>query len=105
MVVSVWTRVLVPKSHYMSKLVHYNAELVTVFANGNSLRSIATLSNERTTATRSFSEYNIIWMFVSAFNELDASKIFPVSHGLFKKGSMITAEVGFDFIRNHSIIP
>lgn len=105
MVVSIGTSVLVPKSYHMTKFMNDNAKLVTIFTNGNSLRSVATFSNERAAATRSFSKHNVIGMLVSAFNELDACIIFPVSHCLFKKSSMITTKIGFDFIRNHCKIP
>jgi hypothetical protein len=39
---------LMPEANHMPQLVYHNAELVTVLANRNSLRTIATLPNKRT---------------------------------------------------------
>jgi hypothetical protein len=45
-VIAVGPCVLMPEANHMPQLMHNNAEFVTVLANRNSLRTIATLSNK-----------------------------------------------------------
>ena len=44
--VSVRPRVFVPEAYHMTQLVHHNAELITVFTNGDGLSTIATLAHK-----------------------------------------------------------
>jgi hypothetical protein len=50
--VTVGSRVLVPEADHVTKLVNDDTQLVTVLANRDCLRSVATLANERTTPER-----------------------------------------------------
>jgi hypothetical protein len=49
-VIAVGPCVLMPEANHMPQLMYHNAELVTVLANRDSLRTIATLPNKRTTS-------------------------------------------------------
>lgn len=46
-IVAVGPRVLVPEPDHVTQLVHHYAELVAVLANGDRLRSVAPLADER----------------------------------------------------------
>lgn len=46
-VVAVGARVLVPEPDHVTQLVHHYAELVAVLADGDRLRSVAALADER----------------------------------------------------------
>jgi len=48
MVITVGACMLMPEANHMPQLVYHNAELVTVLADRNSLRTIPTLPNKRT---------------------------------------------------------
>ena len=48
-VAPVWSRVFVPESDHVTELVDHYAELVTVLAYRDRLRTAATLAHERTT--------------------------------------------------------
>ena len=50
-VAPVWSRVFVPESDHVTQFVDHYAELVTVLAYRDRLRSAATLPDERTTST------------------------------------------------------
>ena len=52
MLVTVRSRVLVPEPYHVTQLVHHDAELVAVLADGDGLRSVASLAHKRTTAGR-----------------------------------------------------
>jgi len=85
MVITVGPCMLMPEANHMPQLVYHNAELVTVLANRNSLRSIATLPNKRTASTRPLCEQNVVGVFARHFlHKLDTREVLPVSHGLFE---------------------
>jgi hypothetical protein len=47
-----------PEANHMPQLMHHNAELITILANGDSLRTIATLPNKRTTSASKKNRFN-----------------------------------------------
>lgn len=96
---------LVPETDYVAQLVNNNAKLVAILADGNGLRSVPSFPDEGTAATGTFGKNDVILMFGSFLNEFDACVVLPVPHGLFKKCTMITTEVAFDFIWNDSEVP
>lgn len=96
---------LVPEADDVAQLVYYDAKLVTVFADRNSLRSVSALPDEGTTATGTFCEDDIIQMFVRPFHELDARVVFPVTHGLLEESTMISAKIALDLVWNDSQVP
>ena len=49
MLVTVRPRVLVPESYHVTQLVHHDAELVAVLADGDGLRPVASLAHKGTT--------------------------------------------------------
>lgn len=55
---------------------------------------------------RSFRKNDVIRMFVlRSFNKTNACEVFPMSHGLFKKSFVSSAEVPVYFVRYNAIIP
>ena len=53
MFVSIWPCVFMPKPNHVTKLVHYNSKFITVFADANSLVTVATFTNKWTTPGKS----------------------------------------------------
>lgn len=60
-IVAVGPRVLVPEADHVTQLVHHYAELVAVLADGDRLRSVAPLADERAApeTQRTIIEFNL----------------------------------------------
>lgn len=93
-VISIRTGVFVPEPNHVSQFVHHNAKLVAIFPDADSLTTISTFTNKRTTTTRSFRENDVILMgFSVAFHKFYAGKVLPMPHCLFEQSFMKTAEI------------
>ena len=53
-IISVWSRMFVPKSNSMPQFVDHNTKFVTIFADWNCLRTIPPFTNKRATAKKSY---------------------------------------------------
>jgi hypothetical protein len=51
-ILTIRSRVLVPKAHNMSQLVNHNAKLIAIFANGNRLWTLTSLADKGATSCR-----------------------------------------------------
>lgn len=56
--------------------------------------------------TRSLSKNYVVWMIQRiSLDKLNASKVFPMSHGLFKQSFVGATKISINLIGNYSEIP
>lgn len=106
MPVAIGPRVLVPEADDVSELVYDDAELITILADADGLRSVSPFADEGAAAAGPLGEHNVILMLVRhALDEFDTGEVFPVTHRLLEESLVGTAEVAVDLVRNYPVVP